>query len=63
MSTTFLKGSMRALTNQHRGANRRRAKAHVYKHPPPIEIFIGVKFSDLESRGSWQFKHPPPSYL
>jgi len=34
--------------------------AWVMKHPPPNELFIGVKFSDLESRGSWQFKHPPP---
>ena len=45
---------MRALINQHRGANRRRVKAHVYKHPPP-----SLKYND--SRGAFTMFHPPPN--
>lgn len=45
---------MRTLINQHRGANRRRAKAHVYKHPPP-----SLKYND--SRGAFTMFHPPPN--
>lgn len=37
--------------------------AWVMKHPPPIEIFIGLKLIDLEPRGSWHFKHPPPKTI
>ena len=45
----------RPLTNQHRGANRRRVKAHVYKHPPPLPP---LKYND--SRGAFTMFHPPP---
>ena len=29
---------MKFRQNNHRGANRRRAKAHIYKHPPPRKL-------------------------
>ena len=50
----------RPLLNQHKGANRRRAHAHVYKHPPPKRIYGNVATQFMELRGSWNFKHPPP---
>lgn len=47
---------MQHLQNQHRGANRRRVKAHVYKHPPPVAN--ALKFIDC--RGGFVKYHPPP---
>ena len=46
----------RPLLNQHRGANRRRRQAHVYKHPPPSANTL--KFAD--KRGGFVKFHPPP---